>query len=317
MRIIRESFQRNLNMPRPKISLIMPVFNREHYLHEAVDSILQQTYPDFEFIIIDDGSQDGSLEIIRSYQDKRIRFLQNSKNLGVAKTLNLGISLAQGPFIARMDSDDISLPTRLEEQIRFMEVNSEIAACGTWVEYFGRQVPFLEKNLLKEPADSESIRCSFLFNCVLKHPSVMIRRSVLEHGAYTYNETLDRAEDYELWVRISKHHFLANLPKVLLRYRLHPHKVSQLYKESNFEQSDRIRENLLKELGLKPSQKELWLHHELSKRFRREFPTDLRESAQAWLEKIFTQNLQNRIYDPEKLKAVLHARWAHIQSVMI
>ncbi len=295
----------------------MPVFNGERYLQEAVDSILQQTCPDFEFIIIDDGSQDSTLEIIQSYQDKRIRFLQNSENLGIAKTLNRGISLTQGKYIARMDSDDISLPTRLEEQFRFLEANSEIAVCGTWVEYFGRKVPVLENNLLKEPADPESIRCSFLFNCVLKHPSVMIRRSVLENGAYTYDERLDRAEDYELWVRISKQHPLANLQKILLRYRLHPHKVSLLHKKSNFEQADRIREDLLKELGLQPSQSELQLHHELSRRFRREFPADLKDSAQAWLKKIYAQNQQSRIYDPDILVDILNARWAHIQSVLV
>ena len=295
----------------------MPVFNGERYLREAVDSILQQTFPNFELIIIDDGSRDSSQEIIQSYQDGRIRFLQNSHNLGIAKTLNLGISLAQGFYIARMDSDDISLPTRLEEQVRFMESNSKFAVCGTWVEYFGQEVPVLENNLLKDPVDPESIRCSFLFNCVLKHPSVMIRRPVLEHGAYSYNEKIDRAEDYELWVRISKQHPLANLQKVLLRYRLHTHKVSQVHKRSNFEQADSIREDLLEELGLQPSQIELRLHHELSRRFRTEFPVELKDSAQAWLQKIYAQNKQSRIYDPDKLLDILNARWAHIRSVLI
>lgn len=116
---------------KPAISVLMPVYNSEKYLNEAIESILNQTFVDFEFIIINDASNDNSENIIESYQDSRIKYFKNEKNLGVAKTLNKGLKLAQGKYIARMDSDDISLPERLYKQFKFMEVYNDIDVCGS------------------------------------------------------------------------------------------------------------------------------------------------------------------------------------------
>ena len=116
----------------------MTVHNGEKHLSEAIDGILNQTFKDFEFLVIDDGSTDGSADIIQSYKDVRIRFISNGKNLSVPVSLNMGLNLARGEYIARMDCDDISLPQRLEKQVQFMDANPEVGVCGTWLETFGR-----------------------------------------------------------------------------------------------------------------------------------------------------------------------------------
>src|SRR2546423_6687976 len=117
---------------RPRVSVLMPVYDVAKYLREAIDSILGQTFTDFEFIIIDDASTDRSAEIINSYNDPRIRFIQNEKNVGLIATLNRGLDLAYGEYLARMDQDDVSLPERLAKQVAFMETASDVAASGTW-----------------------------------------------------------------------------------------------------------------------------------------------------------------------------------------
>lgn len=300
---------------KPGVSVILPVYNAEDFLKDAVESILTQSYPDFELIAIDDRSTDDSLGILRSFDDPRLAVLQNPVNQGVAKTLNRGLTAAQGAFVARMDADDISLPHRLADQMAFMASHPSVAVCGTWVEVFGRAVPVLENNVLKDPGGPEEIRSSFLFNCVLKHPSVMMRREVLDRERYRYDEAVDRAEDYALWVRIAKKYDLANLERVCLRYRLHTRKVSLTHKARNFEQADLIRRGLLEEMGLSPTEDELALHHEISRRFRTEFPQERLEEAGRWLKKIERQNDRSKTYEPEILRRVLSRRMAHITRV--
>jgi glycosyltransferase involved in cell wall biosynthesis len=121
------------NIQKSRITVLMPVYNGEKYLREAIDSIFNQTFTDFEFLIVDDGSTDNSVEIINSYQNSRINLVKNDKNEGLVYTLNRGLSLAKGEYIARMDCDDISLPERLKKQIDFLDSNSEIAVVGTWI----------------------------------------------------------------------------------------------------------------------------------------------------------------------------------------
>jgi glycosyltransferase involved in cell wall biosynthesis len=121
----------------PYVTVLMPVYNTEMYLKEAIDSILNQTFRDFEFIVINDGSTDSTSDIIESYSDPRIIYLQNEKNLGVATSLNKGLSIAKGTYIARMDGDDVSRCDRLEKQVAFMDANPEIGVCGTWLETIG------------------------------------------------------------------------------------------------------------------------------------------------------------------------------------
>ena len=126
---------------QPKISVVMPAYNAENYIREAIDSILAQTFRDFEFLIIDDGSTDHTVEIIRSYSDSRIRLYQNERNMGVAATLNRGLDLARGEYIARMDADDISLPERFAKQAAYMDAHPDVAVCGSNIILFSEGAP--------------------------------------------------------------------------------------------------------------------------------------------------------------------------------
>lgn len=162
----------------PLISVVMPVYNAELYLDEAIQSITNQTYKKFEFIIINDGSTDKSLEIIKKYKDEYSRIVLISReNKGLVFSLNEGISKAKGKYIARMDADDISLSTRLEEQVAFMEENQEIGVCGSWVEVFGDN----RKNTIwKMPKSNEELKTRLLFSVPVAHPSVMMRKEILD-----------------------------------------------------------------------------------------------------------------------------------------
>ena len=183
----------------PKVTVLMPVYNGEQYLREAIDSILSQTFADFDFLIIDDGSTDLSEEIIKTYRDSRIGLVHNGKNRGLINTLNKGLDLSQGEFIARMDCDDISLPTRLQKQLLFMESNSHIGVCGTWVETIGDD----PGHIFQYPTDPQKIQSQLLFDSPLAHPSVIMRRSLLDKFHLRYNPQYLHAEDWFFWQRCS------------------------------------------------------------------------------------------------------------------
>lgn len=203
------------------ISVVMSVYNGEKYLSEAIESVLNQTYKDFEFIIINDGSSDNSLEIIKKYQnqDERIGLISR-ENKGLVASLNEGIEKAKGKYIARMDADDICLATRFEEQIEYMEKN-KLDLCGSWIETFD------EKNILnvwKYPETHSDIEFRSFFMCSFAHPSVMIKKIVFDKLKYE-NET---AEDYRLWCDILANGYkVGNIQKVLLKYRLHNNQLTQ------------------------------------------------------------------------------------------
>lgn len=210
-----------------KITVLMPVYNAEKYLRGAIESILDQTFADFEFLIIDDGSTDKSLNIINSYNDPRIKLIRNTKNLGIIKTLNRGLSLAKGVYIARMDADDISTQDRLEKQVNFMDDHLEIGVCGSWVKIF-THFKFLGY-VIKLPTNPEDIKLDLRRRNVIQHPSVILRKSLFDEFGLRYLNNFRHAEDYDLWVRASKLFPLANLPEVLLYYRYSPKSVGDLY----------------------------------------------------------------------------------------
>jgi glycosyltransferase involved in cell wall biosynthesis len=233
------------NIKHPKISVVMPIYNGEKYLVEAIDSILNQTYSDFELLLINDGSKDATERIILSYSDKRIVYVKNEENLGLIKTLNKGLDLAKGEFIARMDQDDISHSKRFEKQIKIFEENKEIGVCGTWFTMFGGNI---DKILVAHPERSEEIKLHLLGHCTLGHPTVMLRKSAI--GSERYDEDYQAAEDYEFWVRLSKITKLYNIPESLLDYRMHDSNMTVLEGTTQFLNSDKIRAVQLRELGM-------------------------------------------------------------------
>ena len=201
----------------PMVSVILPVYNGLPYLEEALDSVLTQSFRDFELIVINDGSSDGSAAIIENLHDLRIRFFQQT-NKGLATTLNRAISLARGKYIARQDQDDVSLPSRFERQVAFLDANPDVGMVGTSAEiWVGNE---RTNRFLSHPTDDAALKFGLLFDNHFVHSSVMIRQPVFERvGGYSEDSSRQPPEDYELWSRVMKKYKLANLPEVLLAYR--------------------------------------------------------------------------------------------------
>jgi glycosyltransferase involved in cell wall biosynthesis len=222
----------------PLVSVVMPVYNSEKYVAEAIESVLNQTYKNFEFIIINDASTDNSLKIIKKYakKDKRIIVRSNKKNLKICKTLNRGINLTKGKYIARMDSDDISLSTRFEKQVGFLEKNMEIGIVGAYIELFEDDG---EISGIRKYSDNDlELRKKIFFYSPFAHPVVMMRKEVfLKTGGYM--EVDFPSEDLNLWFRIGEYCKFSNIQEVLLRYRYHKKsttgsKLKFMEKRANF-----------------------------------------------------------------------------------
>ncbi|KAA6340156.1 putative glycosyltransferase EpsE [termite gut metagenome] len=198
------------------VSIVMAVYNGEEFLAEAIDSMLKQTYKDFEFIIIDDGSIDESVKIIKSFGDPRIILLQNGENLNLATSLNRGIKYARGKYIARMDADDISLPKRLQRQVEYLEKHPEVGLVGV-----SRKL-LIEGKLKKiyNVHSHEEIAIRLLFECPIIHSGVLFKKELFIANNLLYNASFYRVQDYELWGRAIRHIKFAVLPKVLLYYRV-------------------------------------------------------------------------------------------------
>lgn len=208
-------------MANPRIDVIMSVYNGENYLRKAIESVLEQTYKNVKFIIVDDCSDDGSTDIINSFSDERITVIRNKKTKGLTKSINKALKVAGGKYVARQDADDASLPRRFESQIDFLEKHPEVDVLGTSIilidekgNMIGERIPNLNPS-----------RRSFFEGNELFHGSVVIRRDVLEAGG-GYNELFKYSQDYELWLRLAKEHNIRNLQIPLYAFRIHKSSIS-------------------------------------------------------------------------------------------
>lgn len=224
-------------MTSASVTVLMPVYNGEMYLREAIDSILNQTFTEFEFLIINDGSIDNSEAIILSYDDSRIRYEKNETNLKLIATLNKGIELANGKYIVRMDADDISALDRIEKQVEFMEENPDVGLCGTWFTSFGHGI----EQLIKYKEHHDEILFKMFYQCHFCHPSLIIRKKVFEGLKSPFNPHYIHAEDYELYFQLSKKWKFHNLQESLLKYRIHNFSISKQYEGVQKENSLKIK----------------------------------------------------------------------------
>lgn len=197
------------------VSVILATYNDEKHIKEAIDSILEQTHKEFEFIIIDDGSTDSTKEIIKSYNDDRIILLENKKNMGLPYSLNRGLTIAKGKYVARMDGDDICYKERLEKQLQYMEEHPDITICGANRLQFGSG----KSKKMYFPEKCEQLRVRLLFGSPIAHPSWFIRKSDFDKFDFKYNEEFRYSQDYELISRVLKKCKIACVPDVLIKYR--------------------------------------------------------------------------------------------------
>ncbi len=293
-------------MADPRVTVLMAVRDGALHLDEAVRSVIGQSYADWEFVIVDDGSTDDTPAILDRYRraDARVRVLAQPPQ-GLAESLNRGLRIARGAYVARMDADDVSSRERLAVQVASMDAHPEVGVCGSWIETFGLGPPAIRRY----PLDDASIRSWLLFESVLAHPSVMIRRDVLERHGLAYDRAMPHAEDYDLWVRAARVTKLANLPQVLLRYREHAQQVVRKHDDVKRQTARRVRAAQLAGLGLSPSAEEADLHEAIS--LWRLPPT--REglaAAQAWLLKLLEANRESGRYPQAEFRRVLAQRWS-------
>jgi glycosyltransferase involved in cell wall biosynthesis len=282
----------------------MPVHNGVPYLSQAIDSILQQSFRDFELLIVDDASTDESAAIIENYQDPRIRLLKSRERLKLSGALNLGLDNARGDYVARMDADDISLPRRLEIQTQYMNQHPEIGICGTWIRYFGGR----SRAVLKRPVGGKEIFAFTLVDTPFAHPTVMLRRSLMDHHKLRFDGSYYPTEDFELWSRAMRFFPVENLSQVLLRYRVHGRSLTGSDWSKMDEQAVRVIARQFQALGLNMTLDTLRFHRELCMG-RLTKSADVLNKAGNWLEQILSANAKAHVFDTDALTNVLGDVW--------
>lgn len=241
------------------VSVIMSTLNTpEAYLRASIESVLNQTFSDFEFIIVDDGSTANDCEIIESYDDPRILLLRNGTNRGLPYSLNRGIEAATGKYLMRMDSDDISLPFRMYEQYEYMESHPDIDILGIMAWKFGSKSGIMGAGII-----AQEMNIMMFFKNRLIHPGVMIRKAFLVEHNLRYNEDFKRSQDYELWSRAMKYGKIALLPKVAIKYRVHEKQASAANADDQKRMCYAICCNMLSELAIDLTQEQYEMHYAL------------------------------------------------------
>lgn len=280
----------------PLVSVVLSVYNGERYLHECIKSILNQSYKNFEFLIVNDGSTDKTGDIIESFKDTRITHIKNESNLKLIKSLNKGFSLAKGKYIARMDDDDISLPDRLLKQVEFMEKHPDIGVTATSFNVFDEK----RRKTVQLGMNHEEFMVNLLFSNPIRHSAVMIRKQVLDENNFEYDEAYLHAEDYQLWVEMVQKTKFYILPDVLMECRSHNQSIREVFAKHMKNTSDISQHNFLKNLIPNVSEKELVAHTEI-------FNTRLLNhqeirSILSWFKKLLVYNQNTKIFNSKILK---------------
>ena len=289
-------------MQNPAVTVLMPVHNGERYLKEAIGSILAQGFTDFELLIIDDGSTDRSRQIVESFSDPRIVLVANAENRGTVHVLNQGIALARGRYIARMDADDISLPERLERQVRFMDEHPEVGVSGTGMRLIknGRL-----RNTRTHATSDEELKIQLLISPCFFHPTVIIRAELAQ--AHPYPDNLVYTQDYNYWTHLAPLTRFANLSEVLLYFREHEGQISSKKADLQVSNSRALRAKYLMRLVSTPSADQLAIHHAVAENRQ---DIDL-ERAKSWLETLVETNDAARMFDTEIFRKEMARRWWH------
>lgn len=288
----------------------MPVYNRENLIKFSVESILNQTFTDFEFIIVNDGSTDKTAEIIKNFNDKRIKLIHNEKNSGIVFSRNRGIENATGEFVAMFDSDDIAYPTKNEEQINFLEQNPSFGMVGTWAKFIDEKGNHTGKSW-KLPAESEKIPAMMLFRNYFVQASVVARRNALPK--HLYSTGYEIGEDSKMWFEISLKHKVWNLQKYLLDYRIHSGNITNTDDKKQISDSRKLYKYIFKHLDIKPTEKELDAHFLIKNNEKIKSISELKE-IENWLQKIINQNKKTKLYDDKILRKTIKNRWLKVCS---
>lgn len=291
------------NVVTPLLSVLMPVYNASVFLQEAIQSVLDQTFDDFEFIIINDGSIDDSEFIIQRFQDKRIRYVKNDVNIKLIKTLNLGFALARGKYVARIDADDICKTNRFEKQIAYLENHPEIGVLGSHATIIDENNQQIGECIY--PIEHDAIALDLVRYNPMIHPTIMVRTSIVKEEAILFDEHFVHAEDYELWTRLITKTKFANLADKLLLYRKHSAQISSVHTNEQLILNKQISINYLKKIGWRNMEAITWYFsfyersmytfHEGLMAYQSIFQEN--RSQKYFSEKLFENQLQKKVLD--------------------
>lgn len=295
-------------MSDPVLSVVMPVYNAGRYVRMAIDSVLNQTYTDFELILINDGSTDDSQDVLNGFSDHRIRILSNKQNQGIVYARNRGLSEARGKYIAPFDADDVARKDKFEKQIRFLEENPQYGLIGSWAYLIDAEGNKLKKKW-KINAAPERIPCILLFRNYLLQSAVVMRREVIPQGGYV--KGLDAVEDYRMWASIARNHLVWNYPEYLVNYRIHPEGVTTRAKTDARAREEMILRYLYKPLGIDLSKEEidliLWIRNPAPAN-----NPDMLKHTEHFLLKLLKANLVAGVFDQGQLQKEVSNRWLKI-----
>lgn len=289
----------------PLVSAIITVYNTEKYIAQAVQSILNQTFTDFELIIINDASTDGTFEILQSFEDERIVLINNEVNQGIPKNANIGLKLAKGDYIAKMDADDISHPKRFERQLEYFKANPKLVICGSWAQIFDA-----DDVLIRTPVTHDEIKAGLLFLNVMFNPAMMFKSALYKDYKCYYNEGFPVLEDYTLWVDAIDKVKFANVPEVLLKYRVHNNNISVFKKDNQQMLNDyhlKVYKRLLDKLNINYDHNDLIRHRMIGLKQFQEIDNSELLKCLEWLHKLLLANKKSNYINQSELKIVIIA----------
>jgi glycosyltransferase involved in cell wall biosynthesis len=288
----------------PELTVILPVHNSEQYLSEAIVSILNQTFEEFELLIINDGSKDKSGDIIKSFTDSRIRVVNHKHNKGLVVSLNEAIAISRGSYIARMDADDISDPNRFALQLQYLRENPSVDVVGSSVRVFG-----IDNYIWDLPLDPDSLDAHTLFRCSLAHPAIMMRKSTIGKLKLKYLKFHQDAEDFDLWSRLlAKGGRIGNIATPLLSYRTHDSQISHKNSRQVISTRSIYSWQLKNRLNIIASKRDLEMHHLIATLNISKNARSL-EKKRRWLANIIQANNQTHAYKSDKLRDLCATYW--------
>lgn len=294
------------------VSVLIPCFNAEKYVEDAVRSIMTQTYENLEIVLIDDCSTDGTPQILDRLKetDDRIKVYRNEENLKLIKTLNKGLELCSGEYIARMDSDDISFPTRIEKQVNFLNENVDYGIVSAM--FFTFKNLDGKKNLYINPSTNEELRAFLLFKSGICHPAVMMRRSLFTELSFRFEDEYLHVEDYALWSKVMYKTKLANLNEPLLYYRVHESQISTIYEERQLKNKSKVFKIHCDNLGLPVDEHALKIYASVAEAVPLEKNVQFLEECVDLMNVIIAKTTSINFCDQEYLKRMLSLHWIRL-----
>ncbi len=282
------------------------MYNGQRYVREAVDSVLRQTFRDFELLVIDDGSTDATAHIIDSFDDRRIKLIKNEKRLKLSGALNRGFDLARGEYIARMDADDICFERRFAVQAAFLDKHPQLGICGCHTRVFGMK----RYGVHHAPLGKDRVKAHLLFDNPFVHPSVMLRKRLFNRHALRYNGDYYPTEDYELWSRALRLYPGDNIDSVLLKYRLHKNSMTRSDWTNMDHKATRIIGRIFAQAGVALTQDELGFHRTIGRETSCAFtnPADICR-GENWFLHLGAINLAKKIVSPSALSDITAEAW--------